>query len=77
MVTCAVSCHRDQRKKLGFPWISLAESGLINGLQRIQIKKIFSRDTLYPKRHIRSFILLFNGREASRGRTGVPEQKQR
>jgi hypothetical protein len=30
-----------QRKKLGFPWIPLAESGLINGLRRIQVKKSF------------------------------------
>jgi hypothetical protein len=30
-----------QAKKLGFPWIPLAESGLFNGLRRIQIK-IFS-----------------------------------
>jgi hypothetical protein len=29
----------DQGKKLAFPWFSLAESGLFNGLQRIQIKK--------------------------------------
>jgi hypothetical protein len=28
-----------QGKRLGFPWIPLAESGLINGLRRIQIKK--------------------------------------
>jgi hypothetical protein len=28
-----------QAKKLAFPWISLVESGLFNGLQRIQIKK--------------------------------------
>jgi hypothetical protein len=27
-----------QTKKLGFPWIPLADSGLFNGLQRIQIK---------------------------------------
>jgi hypothetical protein len=27
--------------KLGFPWIPLAESGLFNGLRRIQIKKFF------------------------------------
>jgi hypothetical protein len=26
---------------LGFPWIRLAESGLFNGLERIQIKKSF------------------------------------
>jgi hypothetical protein len=31
-----------QRKLLGFPWIPLAESGLFNGLQRIQIKNSFS-----------------------------------
>jgi hypothetical protein len=30
-----------QAKKLGFPWISLAELSLFNGLQRIQIKKSF------------------------------------
>src|SRR5271169_4345848 len=30
-----------QAKKLAFPWIPLAESGLFNGLQRIQIKKSF------------------------------------
>jgi hypothetical protein len=28
-----------QAKKLAFPWIPLVESGLFNGLQRIQIKK--------------------------------------
>jgi hypothetical protein len=28
-----------QGKKLGFPWIPLAESGLFNGLHRIQAKK--------------------------------------
>jgi hypothetical protein len=31
-----------QAKKLAFPWIPLAESGLFNGLQRIQNKKILS-----------------------------------
>jgi hypothetical protein len=31
-----------QGKKLGFPWIPLADSGLFNGLWRIQIKKILS-----------------------------------
>jgi hypothetical protein len=31
-----------QEKKLGFPWIPLADSGLFKGLRRIQIKKIFS-----------------------------------
>jgi hypothetical protein len=30
--------YRDQGKRLGFPWIPLAESGLFNGLWRIQIK---------------------------------------
>jgi hypothetical protein len=30
-----------QGKKLGFPWIPLAESGLFNGLRRIQAKKSF------------------------------------
>jgi hypothetical protein len=29
----------NQGNLLGFPWIPLAESGLFNGLQRIQIKK--------------------------------------
>ena len=29
----------DQGKRLGFPWIPLADSGLFNGLWRIQIKK--------------------------------------
>jgi hypothetical protein len=33
--------HLSQGKKLGFPWIPLAELGLFNGLRRIQIK-IFS-----------------------------------
>jgi hypothetical protein len=28
-----------QGKSLAFPWIPLAEMGLFNGLQRIQIKK--------------------------------------
>jgi hypothetical protein len=46
-----------QIKKLGFPWIPLAESGLFNGLQRIQIKKIFPRVTLYLKCHNRSSSL--------------------
>jgi hypothetical protein len=31
-----------QIKSLGFPWIPLVESGLFNGLQRIQIKNFFS-----------------------------------
>jgi hypothetical protein len=31
-----------QGKKLGFPWIPSADSGLFNGLRRIQIKKILS-----------------------------------
>jgi hypothetical protein len=35
-----VSLQWDQGKKLGFPWIPLADSGLFNGLWRIQIKKI-------------------------------------
>src|SRR5277367_5638610 len=30
-----------QAKRLGFPWIPLAGSGLFNGLRRIQIKKSF------------------------------------
>jgi hypothetical protein len=29
----------NQGKRLGFPWIPLAELGLFNGLRRIQIKK--------------------------------------
>jgi hypothetical protein len=29
------------RKVLGFSWIPFADSGLFNGLQRIQIKKIW------------------------------------
>jgi hypothetical protein len=29
-----------QGKKLGFPWIPLAESGLFNGLQRKKIKNL-------------------------------------
>ena len=37
-----------QRKTLGFPWIPLAESGLINGLRRIQVKNL-SRVTLCLK----------------------------
>ena len=35
-----------QIKLLGFPWIPLAESGLFNGLQRIQIKNFFSLTSL-------------------------------
>jgi hypothetical protein len=35
-----------QIKLLGFPWIPLAESGLFNGLQRIQIKNFFSLASL-------------------------------
>jgi hypothetical protein len=31
----------NQTKKLGVPWIPLAELGLINGLRRIQVKKLF------------------------------------
>ena len=30
-----------QGKRLGFPWIPLADLGLFNGLRRIQIKKFF------------------------------------
>src|ERR1700678_3620091 len=35
----AVSYVTLQAKKLTFPWVSLAESGLFNALRRIQIKK--------------------------------------
>jgi hypothetical protein len=35
----------NQAKKLGFPWIPLAESGLFNALQRFQIKKFPSVST--------------------------------
>jgi hypothetical protein len=35
----------NQAKKLGFPWIPLAESGLFNALQRFQIKN-FPRSQL-------------------------------
>jgi hypothetical protein len=38
-----------QGKRLGFPWIPLADSGLFNGLQQIQIKKFFS--SLNPVSH--------------------------
>jgi hypothetical protein len=37
-------------KKLGFPWSPLAESGLINGLSRIQIKKSFESFLLAAER---------------------------
>jgi hypothetical protein len=33
---------RFQIKRLGFPWIPLADSGLFNELRGIQIKKLFS-----------------------------------
>jgi hypothetical protein len=43
--------YRDQGKRLGFPWIPLADSGLFNGLRGIQIKKFLplrgSRTKLY------------------------------
>jgi hypothetical protein len=44
---CAMRFGREARvllspPLLGFPWIPLAESGLFNGLQRIQVKKFFS-----------------------------------
>jgi hypothetical protein len=45
----------NQGKRLGFPWIPLAESGLINGLQRIQMKKIFSPVTRRLSRRKRLF----------------------
>jgi hypothetical protein len=35
----ARKAKKNQGKTLGFPWISLAESGLFNGLRGIQIKK--------------------------------------
>jgi hypothetical protein len=35
----------NQAKKLGFPWIPLAESGLFNALQGFQIKKFSSVST--------------------------------
>ena len=35
----------NQGKRLGFPWIPLAELGLFNGLQRIQTKKSAARST--------------------------------
>jgi hypothetical protein len=34
----------NQGKKLAFPWIPLADSGLFNGLQRIQIKKFLAAE---------------------------------
>jgi hypothetical protein len=39
-----------QEKVLGFSWIPFADSGLFNGLQRIQIKKSGSRFGLCSKR---------------------------
>ena len=39
---CSIAARKSkqiQGKKLGFPWIPLAETGLFNGLQRIQTKK--------------------------------------
>src|SRR5580698_4271276 len=56
-----------QAKKLGFPWIPLAESGLFNGLQRIQIKKSFPRD-------VQTFRNSFSARPR-RTRRGAGEQK--
>jgi hypothetical protein len=38
----------NQGKKLAFPWIPLAESGLFSGLPRIQIKKSFPALTRAP-----------------------------
>jgi hypothetical protein len=35
----------NQGKRLGFPWIALAELGLFKGLQRIQIKKSAANST--------------------------------
>jgi hypothetical protein len=35
----ARKCKENQGKFLVFPWIPLVESGLFNGLRRIQIKK--------------------------------------
>jgi hypothetical protein len=37
-----------QIKRLAFPWIPLAESGLFNGLRRIQIKKNLFLGNLSP-----------------------------
>jgi hypothetical protein len=39
-----------QTKKLGFPWIPLAELGLFNGLRRFQIKKFSLPFSLSPTR---------------------------
>jgi hypothetical protein len=44
-------------------WISLAESGLFNGLQRIQIKKFFPYLSLFAERLKR--LLLFGWTQAS------------
>jgi hypothetical protein len=48
----------NQGKRLGFPWIPLAELGLFNGLRRIQNKKILSRVTLRRKYHKSRFLFL-------------------
>ena len=41
----ASQSKENQGKRLGFPWIPLAELGLFNGLQRIQIKKSAANST--------------------------------
>src|ERR1700729_4366016 len=60
-----------QGKPLGFPWIPLAESGLFNELQRIQIKKIFSPVTLWLKDHKSRAPLLASSPPGLRPREGA------
>jgi hypothetical protein len=45
-----------QAKKLAFPWIPLVESGLFNGLQRIQTKKMFRAFTKLRRTTRFSFV---------------------
>jgi hypothetical protein len=40
-----INPRKTKEKRLGFPWIPLAESGLFNALQRFQIKKFPSVST--------------------------------
>jgi hypothetical protein len=56
-----------EAKKLGFPWFYSSESGLFNGLRRIQIKKIWPPSQVVCKTSQAAF-LSFSGRWSGKAR---------
>jgi hypothetical protein len=61
-----------QGKTLAFPWIPLVESGLFNGLQRIQIKNLLVQIFYKPTPPYSAFS--FAARTP--GRPGLPGEQE-